>query len=449
VSVDDRGLLDELVRVATRLGVEVRIEPFETPPAGGGGRCLVDGRELILLDARAPLGARVSALASALSGLDLDDVYVTPEARDRVEGERDARVLPRERVPLAPLSTMGVGGPAPWYVEARDEPTVLAAVAWVQQRGLPVRVLGGGSNVVVADTGVDGLVLRVAIRGVAVRASGREVELTAAAGEPWDDVVSLAVEKGWAGLECLSGIPGLVGATPIQNVGAYGQEVSDTIVAVRALDRAARTVVSLPPTACGFGYRDSAFKSRTPDRHVILAVTYRLRPGGAPTVRYAELVQHLAGRGIETPTLGDVRESVLAVRRAKSMVLEPEDPNRRSCGSFFVNPVVPAAEAERIAAVAGDPTMPRWPEPDGGRVKLAAAWLVERAGFARGYADGPAGISTRHTLAIVAHEGARAADIVRVARRVRDAVLARFGVRLHPEPVFWGFTRIEDGLPET
>jgi UDP-N-acetylmuramate dehydrogenase len=449
VSVDERELLDELVRVATRLGVEVRIEPFETPPARGGGRCVVAGREVILLDARAPLGDRVGALASALADLDLDDVYVMPEARDRVEGEREARVQPREGVPLAPLSTMGVGGPARWYVEARDEATVRAAVAWAQQRGLPVRVVGGGSNLVVADAGVDALVLRVTLRGITMREAGLAVELTAAAGEPWDDVVRLAVEKGWAGLECLSGIPGLVGATPIQNVGAYGQEVSDTVAAVRVLDRAARTVGSLPPAACGFGYRNSAFKSRTPDRYVILAVTYRLRPGGAPSVRYAEVERHLAGRGIETPTLGDVRESVLAVRRAKSMVLEPGDPNRRSCGSFFVNPVVPAAEAERIAAVAGDPTMPRWPEPDGRRVKLAAAWLVERAGFARGYADGPAGISTRHTLAIVAHEGARAADLVRVARRVRDAVLARFGVRLHPEPVFWGFARIEDGLPET
>ena len=447
--MDDQALLDELVRVATRLGVEVRTEPFETPPAGAGGRCRVAGRELVLLDARASLPARVAALASALAGLDLDDVYVTPEARDRVEQEREAGVQPREGVSLAPLSTMGLGGLARWYVEARDEAAVLAAVAWAERRGLPVRVLGGGSNVVVADAGVDGLVLRVALRGVAARARDAEVELTAAAGEPWDDVVRLTVERGWAGLECLSGIPGLVGATPIQNVGAYGQEVSDALVAVRALDRAAGEVVSLEAAACGFGYRDSAFKSRTPDRYVILAVTYRLRPGGRPTVRYAELARHLAGREIDAPTLQDVRDSVLAVRRAKSMVLESGDPNRRSCGSFFLNPVVPSAEAERIAAAAGDPAMPRWPDPDGRRVKLAAAWLVERAGFARGHTDGLAAISTRHTLAIVAHEGARAADVVRLARRVRDAVLARFGVRLHPEPVFWGFARSEDGLPET
>jgi UDP-N-acetylmuramate dehydrogenase len=446
--VNDRELLDELLRVATRLGVEVRIEPFETPPWRGGGRCRVGERQFIVLDARAPLGERVGALASALASLDLDDVYLAPEARDRVEEAREPRITARESVPLAPHSTMGVGGPARWYLEARDEATVVAAVGWAEQRQLPLRVLGGGSNLVVADTGVDGLVLRIALRGISTRESGQEIELTAAAGEPWDAVVRLAVDKGWAGLECLSGIPGLVGATPIQNVGAYGQEVSDTVVAVRALDRTTRTIVSLAAAACGFGYRDSAFKSRTPDRFVVLAVTYRLRPGGAPSVRYAELARQLAARGIEDPTLAAVRESVLAVRRAKSMVLDPEDPNRRSCGSFFVNPVVPAAEAARIQAVAGDPAMPRWPEPDGQRVKLAAAWLVERSGFARGHADGSAGISTNHTLAIVAREGARAADVVRVARRVRDGVLARFGVRLHPEPVFWGFARTKDDLPE-
>ena len=447
--MDDRDLLDELVRVATRLGVQVRIEPFESPPARGGGRCVVDGREFILIDARAPLGDRLGALAAALSTLDLEDIYVTPEARDRVERERDARVVPRADVPLAPLSTMGVGGPARWYVEARDEGAVLAALGLAEARGLPLRVLGGGSNLVVADAGVDALVLRVALRVLAARELGSAVEVTAAAGEPWDDVVRYAVERGWAGIECLSGIPGLVGATPIQNVGAYGQEVSDTITAVRALDRTTRKIVTLPTAACGFGYRDSAFKSRTPDRHVILAVTYRLRPGGPPSIRYAELERHLTARAIEQPTLVDVRESVVAVRRAKSMVLDAADPNRRSCGSFFVNPVIPAAEAERVAAAAGDPAMPRWPEPGGERVKLAAAWLVERAGFARGYADGPAGISTRHTLAIVAHEGARAADVVRVARRVRDGVLDRFGVRLHPEPSFWGFARLEGGLPDS
>jgi UDP-N-acetylmuramate dehydrogenase len=445
--VDEHELFEELVRLARSLGVEVRVERFETPPARGGGRCVVDGRELVLLDARATPADRVETLAAALAGADLDDVYLPPEVRERIERAVSPGVAPRERVPLGPLSTLGVGGPARWYLEATDDATVLAALAWADRRGVPLLVLGAGSNLVVADGGVDALVLRVVPRGLAIREAAGGVELTAAAGESWDDVVRLAVDRGWAGLECLSGIPGLVGATPIQNVGAYGQEVSDTVIAVRAVDRPARALVTLGPAECAFGYRDSAFKSRTPERYVILAVTYRLRPGGSPAVRYAELARHLEARGITAPTLADVRESVLRVRRAKSMVLDPDDPNRRSCGSFFLNPVVPALVAERVATAAGDPGMPRWPEAGGARVKLSAAWLIERAGFARGDRDGPVGLSTRHSLAIVAHEGARASDVVRFARRLRDTVEARFGVRLVPEPAFWGFARLEDRLP--
>jgi UDP-N-acetylmuramate dehydrogenase len=346
-------------------------------------------------------------------------------------------LLPLEHVPLAPWCTLGVGGPARFFVEARDEAAVTAALAWARARGLGVRVLGGGSNLVVADEGVDALVVRLALRGVEAQEGDGAVAVTAAAGEPWDDLVRDTVARGWAGLECLSGIPGLVGATPIQNVGAYGQEVAETITAVRALDTRTGAVVALAPARCGFAYRDSLFKSRAPDRYVVLAVTYRLQPGGAPAVRYAELARHLAGHGVTTPTLADVRASVLAIRRAKSMVLEAGDPNRRSCGSYFVNPVVTAAEAARVEARAGDPAMPRWPERDG-RVKLSAAWLIERAGFRRGQTDGPVGLSTRHALAIVAHDGATARHVLDFARRVQAAVEARFGVRLRPEPVVWG-----------
>ncbi len=263
------------------------------------------------------------------------------------------------------------------------------------------------------------------------------VELTAAAGEPWDDLVRMTVERGWAGLECLSGIPGLVGATPIQNVGAYGQEVSETVTTVRVLDTESGRILTLATRECGFGYRDSRFRSVEPERWVVLAVTYRLRPGGAPAVRYADVEQHLAARGVASPTLADVRETVLAIRRSKSMVLDPRDPNRRSCGSFFTNPIVSAADCARVEALARDPAMPRWLQPDG-RVKLSAAWLIERAGFRRGEADGPVGLSTRHTLAVVAHEGARARDVVAFAAKLRTRVLDRFGVRLTPEPVFWG-----------
>jgi UDP-N-acetylmuramate dehydrogenase len=444
--MDDVSLLDELLRVAGKLGIPVRIEPFETPAAGGGGLCTVRGRQLVLLDARAALPDRVRALARALAPLPVEAVYMAPEAREAIEAMSAGAGQPVEATPLAPLCTLGVGGRARFFVEAREQGDVAAALDWAERRRLPVRVLGGGSNLVVADAGVDALVLKIALRGVTVREVPGAVEVTAAAGEPWDPLVQDAVAQGWAGLECLSGIPGLVGATPIQNVGAYGQEVSQTLTAVRALDRAASRVVTLGPDACGFAYRDSLFKSGTPERYVVLAVTYRLVPGGAPAVRYAELARQLEARGLRTPSLADVRESVLAIRRAKSMVLEAGDPNRRSCGSFFVNPVVSAEEMALAEVLAGDPAMPRWPERDG-RVKLSAAWLIERAGFVRGEADGPVGLSSRHALAIVAREGARASDVVRFARRVRDRVEARFGVRLQPEPVFWGFERLADGLP--
>jgi UDP-N-acetylmuramate dehydrogenase len=344
----------------------------------------------------------------------------------------------REHVALAPCCTLGVGGPARFYLEARDEPAVLRAVDWAKAREVPFRALGGGSNLVVADAGVHALVVRIGLRGITTREVGGAMELTAAAGEPWDDVVALAVAHGWAGIECLSGIPGLVGATPIQNVGAYGQEVSETFTALRALDATTGRIVTLAREDCGFAYRDSRFKSVEPGRYLILAVTYRLAPGGAPCVRYAEVERHLAARGLEAPSLGDVRDSVLAIRRSKSMVIEGDDENRRSCGSFFTNALVTAADAERVARTAGEADMPRWPQPDG-RVKLSSAWLIERAGFRRGHREGLVGLSSRHALAIVAHDGARAADVVAFARRVTAAVEARFGVRLTPEPVYWGF----------
>jgi UDP-N-acetylmuramate dehydrogenase len=341
-------------------------------------------------------------------------------------------------VPLAPLTTLGVGGPARWFVEARDETSLIEAHRWARARGVPFRAMGGGSNLVVADGGVDGLVVRVGVRGIVTRAAAGAIELTAAAGEVWDDVVRRTVEAGWAGLECLSGIPGLVGATPMQNVGAYGQEVSDTVVAVRALDTERGAVLTLAASECGFGYRDSRLRSGEPGRFVVLGVTYRLEPGGKPCVRYADIERALAARGLASPTHADVRDAVLAVRRSKSMVLGvPDDPNQRSCGSFFTNPIVAPEDAGRIESLAGDPAMPRWPQPDG-RVKLSAAWLIERAGFRRGEPAGPAGLSTRHALAIVARPGATARDVVDFARRLQAGVERRFGVRLAIEPVLWG-----------
>jgi len=346
-------------------------------------------------------------------------------------------MTPRENVRLAEHCTLGVGGPARYFVEAHDEAAVLAALDWARARRLPMRVLGGGSNLVVADEGVDGLVVKIALRGIDTREAHGAVELTAAAGEPWDTLVQLCVSRGWAGFECLSGIPGLVGATPMQNVGAYGQDVSETVILVRALDTATRRIQAFENRECRFGYRDSLFRSDEPGRYLILSVAYRLRPGGLPTVRYADVENDLAARGVERPSLEDVRASVLTIRRSKSMVLDASDANGRSCGSFFTNPIIPDAELAAVEARAGDRAMPRWPVP-GGQVKLSAAWLIERSGYTRGRADGPVGLSTRHALAIVAHDGATACDVVAFARRIQRAVADRFGVRLSPEPVFWG-----------
>jgi UDP-N-acetylmuramate dehydrogenase len=343
----------------------------------------------------------------------------------------------QENVPLAPHTTLGLGGPARYFIEAHDEYAVLDALDWARGRGVPLRVLGGGSNLIVADAGVDGLVVKIDLRGVYTREVADAIELTAAAGEPWDALVERAVERGWAGLECLSGIPGLVGATPIQNVGAYGQEVSDTVATVRALDTRDGQIHTFAGRECGFAYRDSRFKSGEPGRYLVLSVGYRLAPGGLPTVTYADVEKHLEDRRIFTPTLADVRASVLDIRRAKSMVLDdPHDPNRRSCGSFFTNPIVTAAELARVEARVKDPAMPRWPQADG-RAKLSAAWLIERAGFKRGHHRGRVGLSTRHALAVVAHEGARAIDVITFAEHLRVTVEERFGVRLTLEPVVW------------
>jgi UDP-N-acetylmuramate dehydrogenase len=342
-----------------------------------------------------------------------------------------------EHLPLAQHCTMGVGGPARYFLEARDERAVREALEWAARRSVALYVLGGGSNLIVADAGVDGLVLKIALRGRAAREARGVVELTAAAGEPWDDLVRFTVERGWAGLECLSGIPGLVGATPIQNVGAYGREVSETLTHVRALDRRSGQFVTLSPDQCGFAYRDSVFKSGEPGRFIVLAVGYRLTPGGPPVLRYRDVLQDLERRGIRAPSLVEVRESVLGIRRSKSMVLDGADPNRRSCGSFFLNPIVTGAELQRIEDRGRfDPAMPRWPMPDG-RVKLSAAWLIQAAGFVPGQREGAVGLSSRHTLAIVCHDGARAADVIAFARRVRARVEERFELRLQPEPVIW------------
>jgi UDP-N-acetylmuramate dehydrogenase len=347
----------------------------------------------------------------------------------------------RENAPLAAYTTLELGGPARYLAEARSPAHLDRAVRWARDHGVPVALLGSGSNVVIADQGFDGLVVRVMLRGVETAHGSDGTSLTAAAGEPWDEVVARAVDEGLAGIECLSGIPGTVGATPIQNVGAYGQEVADTISRVEVIDRDTGLQRTLAPHDCGFSYRGSRFRAQ-PGRFVVLAVTYVLEPEGTPSVRYPQLTEALAHLGT-TPSLADVREAVLALRRDKSMVLEAEDPNRRSVGSFFVNPVVSAAEADRIQALFPDQDLPRYSS-SGGRAKIPAAWLIERSGFARGFTRGRVGVSSRHSLALVHHGGASTADLVALARDIRGAVRDRFDVDLTPEPTFLGF---EDADP--
>jgi UDP-N-acetylmuramate dehydrogenase len=342
----------------------------------------------------------------------------------------------RDGVPLAPLTTLELGGPARHLVDAADDDAIAEALRWAEARGLPAAILGGGSNLVVGDAGFDGLVVRIGTRGLGFESAGDEVRVTAAAGEPWDPLVAEAVRRGLGGIECLSGIPGLCGATPIQNVGAYGQEVAETIRSVRVLERGTWRTRELAPADCRFGYRDSAFKHQ-PERFVVLAVTFALRPAAAPALRYRELGEALADN--THPTLADARTVVLALRARKSMLVNPGDPNRRSAGSFFTNPFVSAGEVEQVAAGAGaaGASMPRWPAPDG-RVKLSAGWLIERAGISRGLRRGPVGVSSAHALALVHHGGGTTAALLALAREVAEAVRARFGVTLVPEPTFLG-----------
>jgi UDP-N-acetylmuramate dehydrogenase len=340
----------------------------------------------------------------------------------------------RQNVPLAAYTTMGVGGPARFFYDARSEDEVVAAIAWAKDRGERLFVLGGGSNVLVRDTGFEGLVLRVSPAGVEMRDAAT---LSAGAGENWDAVVDRAVAMGLAGIECLAGIPGLVGGTPVQNVGAYGQEVAETIEEVRAFDRTKEAFVALSKDACNFRYRESLFNKDEPGRYIVTRVTFRLRTDGVPTLRYAELQRRFADAG--TPTLEAVSHAVREIRRGKGMLLVDGDADSRSAGSFFKNPVVPTDVVEHIAASAGlrPDAVPQWPVCEG-HVKLPAAWLLEHAGFVKGYGEGAARISTRHTLALTNRGGATCADIERLQDDIVRGVRAKFGVELEREPVLVG-----------
>lgn len=335
------------------------------------------------------------------------------------------------------LTTLRLGGPARQLIEADSDDHVVEALAALDGQ---VLVMSGGSNLVVSDDGFDGAAIRIATRGISLEERGSRVRVVVAAGQPWDEVVARCVEEGLAGIECLSGIPGSTGATPIQNVGAYGQEVATTISSVRVYDREQAATIELTPEQCGFSYRSSAFKGS--DRHAVLGVSFILeRDPGAVPIRYAELARTLDVEPGDRPPLADVRDAVLTLRRGKGMVIDPDDPDSVSAGSFFVNPVLSREEFEMLAArpVLADDRPPGWPEPDG-RVKTSAAWLIERAGFHRGYGAGRVGVSHKHTLALVNRGGGTTAELLTLARELRDGVRNRFGVELRPEPTLVGVT---------
>ena len=348
----------------------------------------------------------------------------------------------QHQVPLSERTTLNVGGPARHWLETPDIAALQQALDWAREQELPVELLGGGSNTLVADGGVDALVLRVSIDHLRAKPTSGGVLLEAGAGLGWDDLVGWAAARGYSGIECLSGIPGDVGAAPIQNIGAYGQEVAEVIERVHVVERQSGTRASLDRDDCGFGYRDSIFKRGAEGRYAIVGVDLRLASAEPATVEHPELARALARRA-EPPTAATVRETVLALRREKSMVLDPSDENRRSAGSFFVNPTVTQAQAERVVQAVRDEkgpqaAVPRYPAPRG-RIKLSAAWLIEQAGLPKGTREGPVGLSSRHALAIVNLGGASARQIVAFATMVRGRVHERFGVELVPEPRLLGF----------
>jgi UDP-N-acetylmuramate dehydrogenase len=342
---------------------------------------------------------------------------------------------------LADFTTLGLGGPARRFVDASTADEAIEAIDAADRDGEPLLVIAGGSNLVVADAGYDGTVVRLATRELAVERGDDSVRLVVAAGEPWDEVVARCVIDGFAGIECLSGIPGSTGATPIQNVGAYGAETADTMVSLQAYDRQERAVVELSAADCGFGYRTSALRHR--DRHVVLTVTFELeRAPLSPPLDHVELARSLGVEPGGRAPLAATREAVLALRRRKGMVLDPDDPDSRSAGSFFLNPILSrdqfALLDRRVAELLGaDIHAPGWPAGDD-QVKTSAAWLIQQAGFGRGYGDGRAGISSKHTLALVNRGGATTAELVALAREIRDGVASAFGVALEPEPTLVG-----------
>ncbi|MGH9616492.1 MAG: UDP-N-acetylmuramate dehydrogenase [Acidobacteriaceae bacterium] len=350
----------------------------------------------------------------------------------------------QENIVLAPYTTFRIGGPARWFMEATNEAELAEAVSFAQSKNVPLFVLGGGSNLLVSDKGYPGAVVRVANRGIRQDLDGGYSVFTAAAGESWDDFVSTVVEQDFAGVECMAGIPGTVGGTPVQNVGAYGQEVASTIVAVRALDRMTLRMVDFAAAQCQFGYRRSLFNSTGRDRYIVTEVGYRLNLHGAPQLTYKDLEQAFADKP-GAPSLKQVSDKVRSIRQQKGMLLVEGDHDCRSAGSFFKNPVVSEShladisarvvkEAHRAGQLLIEPIPHFAAEP--GAVKLLAGWLIEQAGFPKGFELGAAAVSSRHTLAIVNRGNATAKEILALRDEIRKRVLAQFGICLEQEPVY-------------
>ena len=339
-----------------------------------------------------------------------------------------------ENVPLAPLTTIGIGGPARFFLRAESVDDVREGLEWARVRGLAIFILGGGSNLLIADEGFDGLVIHIDTRGITVESEDEFAMVKVCAGEPWDAFVAYAVERGYAGVECLSGIPGSTGATPIQNVGAYGQEVSETIARVEALDRTTGLVTWFTNWDCRFGYRSSLFKNYEKERYVVLSVTFRLRINGSASIRYPELQKYVDERAIGADDLAGVRDAVIAIRKRKGMVLDARDPDTKSDGSFFMNPIITPEQYAQFARIA--PEAPHFPS--GSDVKLSAAWLIEHSGFHKGFVHGNVGLSSKHSLAVINRGGGTAREVRELVEMIQGQVREKFGIEIHPEPNFIG-----------
>ena len=348
----------------------------------------------------------------------------------------------REQVPLADLTTIGLGGTARYLASCNTPGDCRYALEFARKRSLPVMVLGGGSNIIFSDDGYPGLILRMEIPGLDFAGSSRICQVTVGAGENWDDVVTACVARGLGGIECLAGIPGTAGATPIQNVGAYGQEVKDTIESVNVIEGMSGKELRLSNTECKFDYRSSRFKGEDAGRYLVTSVVFRLEQEGHPRIRYPELKQEMMRGEFDSsltfgePALNQVRKAVLRIRRSKSMVIDHDDPNCRSVGSFFMNPLLDPAQFDGVRQRwlgAGKPgAIPAYPSPGG--IKIPAAWLVENAGFPKGTRRGNVGISEKHALALV-NRGATSRELLAFAEEIRAGVEKTFGIRLAIEPI--------------